>query len=213
LFNKSLEKITEWRKHEKSTYTDLLIAGGISGIPCSILMAPAELIKIQIQTGAFSSVKETVKKLNKIPLRSGWLNGMPITIFREIPGFSAYFGSYHLLKECWGESTMATLNAGGMAGIISWTMSYPFDVVKTKLQSQPLYPKEGHNNFNGVFDCARKIYAKEGMSVFFRGFSACLTRTYPVNAVIFYVYDRFLKILQFSSSKKNEEFVTETDKI
>jgi hypothetical protein len=196
LFHKNLGNVKTFRGHEKATHSDVLIGGSLVGIPCALVQTPLEVIKIQIQTGAYSSVSECFRDLRRIPLRHGLFKGLSSTLLRELPGFGVYFTTYYYLKSLWGNSTFAVFNAGGIAGMMSWLCIYHFDVVKTKLQSQPLYPNEGYNNFKGIIDCARKIYQKEGFHVFFRGISATLIRTYPVNAVIFVVYDRVLSFLQ-----------------
>jgi hypothetical protein len=45
---------------------------------------------------------------------------------------------------------------------MSWLAVYPFDVIKTRLQSN-------HYEYKGFIDCAIKSYKIEGMKIFMRG--------------------------------------------
>jgi hypothetical protein len=81
---------------------------------------------------------------------SGWLvpglyRGAGITLLRDVPAYAIYFTSYEACHELFapgsrasGEQTaLVQLVGGGLAGVLSWLGIYHFDVVKTRLQSQP----------------------------------------------------------------------------
>ena len=38
-----------------------------------------------------------------------------------------------------GDSDLAVLSAGGMAGVFSWIFTYPQDVIKSRLQEQKTF--------------------------------------------------------------------------
>ena len=54
--------------------------------------------------------------------------------------------------------------SGTMAGFIAQSTIYPMEVLKTRLALR----KTGE--FNGISDCVRKIYQKDGMKAFYRGY-------------------------------------------
>ena len=67
---------------------------------------------------------------------------MPL-LWRDVPGWGAYFCSYEFLKNCFGVCEETPLSyhvvaikmwSGGVAGQISWLVSYPWDIIKTKIQ-------------------------------------------------------------------------------
>ena len=59
-------------------------------------------------------------------------------MWREMPAFAFYFGSYEYFKSF--EQKFNIKNTyfmlaiyGGMAGVISWFVPYPIDIVKTTI--------------------------------------------------------------------------------
>lgn len=75
--------------------------------------------------------------------------------------------------------------AGGAGGAAFWVSVYPFDVIKTKLQTQNPFNPE----YSGVVDCARKVLAAEGWRGLWVGFTPCFARSIPANAVAFLTFE------------------------
>jgi len=71
-------------------------------------------------------------------------NGAGALVLREIPGWAFYFGIYVVLKDffqlnavferpqdhSWWQFLLIC-NCGGVAGMVSWVVSYPFDIINT----------------------------------------------------------------------------------
>jgi solute carrier family 25 carnitine/acylcarnitine transporter 20/29 len=81
-------------------------------------------------------------------------------------------------------SNAQILIAGGLAGMLSWFICYPADVLKTQVQI-------GHRT--GAIDCLRHMYNKGGLPAISkgltRGMMTTLLRAFPVNAASFFAYD------------------------
>jgi len=88
-------------------------------------------------------------------------------------------------KETYGDypglATLMLLIAGGLSGQLSWIVSYPFDIIKTKIQCAV-----GSSSMRYT---AVQIYNKEGLNGFWKGLLPTLVRTFMVNAIILPVYD------------------------
>jgi len=63
---------------------------------------------------------------------------------------------------------------GGSAGITLWLSAYPFDIVKSRLQTDAL--KNEDRKFKGALDCARSILKNDGPKGFIRGLAPTLVR-------------------------------------
>lgn len=103
------------------------------GLLSAIVVTPIEYFKTQKQV--FGHYPK------KIP------TGFPVTFMRENIALNCYFNSFNIL-----EPKLGTFVAGGLAGSLSWLLSYPFDTIKSRVQSNMSY-KDAINKkqfFNGI---------------------------------------------------------------
>jgi solute carrier family 25 (mitochondrial carnitine/acylcarnitine transporter), member 20/29 len=77
------------------------------------------------------------------------------------------------------------LLAGGLSGIISWLVSFPQDVVKSRYQADEQY--------SSARNCALMSYRAEGLKVFSRGLWSTVLRAFPTNAATLTVVTLFLR--------------------
>ena len=73
---------------------------------------------------------------------------------------------------------------GGLAGETLWIGSYPFDVVKSKMQSDGF---GAGMRYQGMRDCFAQTWRGEGWRGFWRGVGPTLVRALPVSAATFAV--------------------------
>lgn len=97
----------------------------------------------------------------------------------------------------------APLVAGAAAGIIGWIATFPFDVLKTRLQAGTItITGTGTGTGMGVgagtdtggglgssWRTAHKMYAESGGRVFWRGLVPTLVRAVPVNMAVFGTFE------------------------
>ena len=74
---------------------------------------------------------------------------------------------------------------GGLAGEALWLASYPFDVVKSKMQSDGFGAQQKYSSMRDTF---AKTWRAEGMRGFWRGLGPTLLRAMPVSAGTFATY-------------------------
>lgn len=65
-------------------------------------------------------------------------------LIREIPLFATQFGTYFYCRKYFAQNvykckiddlpTLPLLLSGGLSGLACWTVAYPLDTVKTRLQ-------------------------------------------------------------------------------
>ncbi|KGG50444.1 hypothetical protein DI09_6p280 [Mitosporidium daphniae] len=75
---------------------------------------------------------------------------------------------------------LLTLFAGAASGVLSWLVTYPFDVIKTRIQSTPLDVKT-----TGIIQTYKAMCRQTGIASLFCGLNVTLLRAIPTNAVTF----------------------------
>ncbi|KAH9832461.1 mitochondrial carrier [Rhodofomes roseus] len=191
------------------TLTQLALAGAGTGVICSLITSPAELIKTQQQliqaaaskratsadSGSLSAYAVT-RRIFKQHGIQGLYRGTTSTALRDI-GYGTYFWAYEATVRYWPRTSserasnttpwLATLTAGGLAGIAGWIATFPFDVVKTRVQST--FSREPANPYRNTWSTIVASYRAEGLPVFFRGLAPTLIRAIPVNMVTFTTFE------------------------
>ncbi|KAI8609175.1 mitochondrial carrier domain-containing protein [Chytriomyces sp. MP71] len=177
------------------------LAGACAAIPTSLIMGPAERIKIliQVQTKSTSTFKGPAAIFN--PLASIWtaiisnggfktlFRGTALTMMRDFPGYAAYFATFEgvkrLLKEhapvprhAWGSdkynfSPLQTVFAGGLSGCACWLVCIPIDSIKTQVQQ---------SNGATVLSVLRN---QTSLFKLYRGLGPVLIRAFPSSGAFF----------------------------
>lgn len=171
------------------------VAGSIAGIAQSPICSPIELAKTRMQlqtsTAQLSGPLECLKQTYKREGYRGVFKGLGITLLREAPSFGVYFLTYEALTRTTDNSPVSTpcmLLAGGLAGTASWVISYPLDVIKSRIQGSG-------NRYTGAIDCLKQSVKLEGYSCLYRGLSSTIIRAFPTNAVTFAVVTWTFRLL------------------
>ena len=83
-----------------------------------------------------------------------------------------------------------TFGMGAIAGIVTVYMTMPFDVVKTRMQS------ERASQYRGAFDCVATMLREEGVRRFWKGTTPRLMRLVLSGGIVFTIYEATLDALQ-----------------
>lgn len=81
----------------------------------------------------------------------------------------------------------AELLAGGFAGLVSQTASYPFEVIRRRMQ---VGGAVGDGHRLGMAETAERVWRERGWRGFFVGLGIGYCKVVPMAAVSFYVYER-----------------------
>lgn len=107
-----------------------------------------------------------------------------------------YIQTYHSQPSS-NEVLTIKVIAGANAGIFSWLLVYPFDVIKARLQVDL-----SNKIYSNVFDCVVKTWAEGGVRAFTRGLGLTLLRAAPVASIILPIYETSKEYIEYVSSKQ-----------
>jgi solute carrier family 25 (mitochondrial carnitine/acylcarnitine transporter), member 20/29 len=186
------------------TLPEYYLAGAFAGIANSPLSNPIENVRIRLQTQPHEASKrlfngplDCIKKLIAADgLRRGLFRAQTVTVLREIQAYGVWFLTFEYLmsleKKRSETPKWKIALYGGLSGEALWLASYPFDVVKSRLQSDGL----GANmKWKTGRECAKQLWREGGVGAFWKGLGPTLVRAMPVSAGTFFVVEMVLRAM------------------
>jgi hypothetical protein len=190
--------------------------GSFAGLIQALVICPMEHIKcrLQVQHGkgspdnVFKGPVQAARSIFASHGISGLYRGWWATATREIPAFGVYFAFYDFAKDKINtflakkagieidakemgdfrhtHTWVASALAGGLTGALTWGMIYPIDIIKTRIQTTPMdTPVQDRR----IMSVGMEIVQKQGWRHLFRGLNITCIRAFPVNGIIFPVYE------------------------
>lgn len=189
----------------------LVASGALAGLVGMGILTPVYVVKVQLQLprnqvvrGFRGPADVAAFNMSKWGLR-GLYAGLAPSFLANPICYGVRFITYEKTQDCvsallsrGAEGSQATgggvalasqLIGGGIAGMMTWASAYPLDVVMSRMQAQGAQTKF-QDQRRGMVWHVRDMYRKEGVRAFFKGMAPCLLRAFPVNAVIFLVYEQ-----------------------
>lgn len=185
------------------------MAGVMAGATVSFIAAPVEHIKARLQIQYSSKKSERLykgpidcaRKIYKFHGVPGLYHGLSATLlFRGF--FFFWWGSYDVFTRLLAQKTQLSTPAinfwaGGLSAQVFWLTSYPCDVVKQRIMTDPLAGGlgDGERRFGSWREAARTVYRENGVKGYWRGFVPCFLRAFPANAVALVAFEGVMRAL------------------
>ncbi|XP_077096382.1 solute carrier family 25 member 47-A isoform X6 [Siphateles boraxobius] len=189
---------------------DVFLSGLAGGVAQISVMSPGDLVKVRLQCQTesrrrgvcagkprYSGPIHCLLSIAKHEGVSGLYRGALPLALRDGPSFATYFLTYNTLcsrltpagqeEPEWS----VVLLSGGVAGMAGWSVGTPMDVIKARLQTDRRY--------RGLVHCIKETLRNEGPGVFFRSLGINCLRAFPVNMVVFAVYEVSVRVLRSPS--------------
>jgi solute carrier family 25 (mitochondrial folate transporter), member 32 len=204
------DMIQVYRGKNRLTSLDYFAASGVSGIITAVLTNPIWVIKTRMLStgrnapGAYTSMSHGISEiLRKEGVRGFWRGLIP-SLFGISHG-AVQFAAYEQLKnrrkrQLNGKelSNWDYLTTSGASKIFAGTITYPYQVVRVRLQSY-----DASNTYSGARHAVTEIWKHEGVRGFYKGcvFSllTCISltcrlapnifRVLPSTCITFLVYE------------------------
>ncbi|KAK6070630.1 hypothetical protein SCUP234_10108 [Seiridium cupressi] len=190
------------------SYAQYYYAGAFAGVANSVISGPIEHVRIRLQTqphGAarlYSGPLDCVRKLSAHQgVLKGLYRGEAVTIIREAQAYGVWFLAFEYMMNSHAARNKIDRKEippymvafyGGLAGEALWLGSYPFDVVKSKMQTDGFGSTQKYKTMR---DCFAQIWRAEGMRGFWKGIGPTLLRAMPVSAGTFATVELTLRAI------------------
>ncbi|KAK8655184.1 hypothetical protein V6N13_107774 [Hibiscus sabdariffa] len=173
-----------------------LVSGGIAGAVSRTCVAPLETIRTHLMVG--SSGNSTTEVFHNIMQTDGWkglFRGNFVNVIRVAPSKAIELFAFDTVNKRLspkpGEEPKipipASLVAGACAGVSSTLVTYPLELVKTRLTIEK-------NVYDGIVDAFVKILQREGPAELYRGLAPSLIGVIPYAATNYFAYDTLRKV-------------------
>lgn len=181
-----------------------LLSGAIAGGMSRTVVAPLETIRTHLMVGNTGS-KSATEVFKWILEKEGWkglFRGNGINVLRVAPSKAIELFTYDTVKKRLtpkdGSKPPVPISsvAGSSAGIASCVLTYPLELVKTRITVQP-------NAYRGVVHAFYRIIMEEGFPELYRGLLPSVIGVIPYAGANYFAYDT-LRTIYKRVTKKSE---------
>jgi solute carrier family 25 (mitochondrial 2-oxodicarboxylate transporter), member 21 len=166
-----------------------------AGVTEAVIVSTPDLLKIRLQdkrnAGMFKSSRDVVNHILKNEGAYGLGRGIEATVWRHGVWNAGYFGIISFVRGALPKATTkegTLLNnfiAGAVGGTFGTILNTPFDVVKTRVQSQITGPFK----YNWTLPALGTIAREEGVKALYKGFVPKVLRLGPGGGILLVVFD------------------------
>lgn len=180
--------------------------GAIAGLGAQGILYPLEVVKTRVVVSRTNEYRGGVREIVRLAYKKGGIREFYRGFAPNMVGIVVYRGLEMGLYSTAQQSIMlyrmqvlkktrhdAILNAAevGMVGMavstVAQTVSYPLNVIRTRLQTQGTNGRA--KKYNGMVDCCVKMIRNKGVTSLFSGLTANYLKAVPASACTFVVFE------------------------
>ncbi|XP_051995567.1 mitochondrial thiamine pyrophosphate carrier [Xyrauchen texanus] len=209
----SFEALTEL-VHKKTDYNSQkagvhFICGGLAACSATMACQPLDTLRTRFAAQGEPKIYRNLRHAVATMCRSegplAFYRGLTPTLVAVFPYAGMQFFFYNVLKnlmqpqETKSKGDLQSLISGSFAGVISKTLTYPFDLLKKRLQVggfEEARMQFGQvRTYRGFVDCVVQIAREEGLKGFYKGLSPSLLKAALSTGFTFFWYEFFINAM------------------
>ncbi|XP_069569566.1 mitochondrial thiamine pyrophosphate carrier [Brachyistius frenatus] len=224
----SFEFLTE-AVHNSTSYDSQtagvhFLCGGLAACSATVVCQPLDTLRTRFaaqgEPRVYRNLRHAVFTMWRSEGTLAYYRGLSPTLIAVFPYAGLQFFFYNILKQMLASSPEAgktrgnlrSLVCGSGAGMISKTITYPFDLFKKRLQVEGFEAARLHfgqvRRYTGLMDCMAQIAKEEGVRGFFKGLSPSLLKAALSTGFTFFWYEFFLNAMSDAKNRRRANGLT-----
>nr|XP_061805524.1 mitochondrial thiamine pyrophosphate carrier-like [Nerophis lumbriciformis] len=188
------------------------LCGGLAACSATVACQPLDTLRTRFaaqgEPKLYRNLPHAVSAMWRSEGTLTFYRGLSPTLIAVFPYAGLQFFFYNVFKRLLAshlatgksEENLKSLLCGSGAGMISKTITYPFDVFKKRLQVGGFEEARVHfgqvRHYRGLADCVSRMTKEEGVRGFFKGLSPSLLKAALSTGFTFFCYEMFLDVLR-----------------
>ena len=184
-------------------------SGFIASFPEAFIVTPSQVVKVRLQSkehlGRFNGPLHCLTETFKLEGPQALFTGLGPTLWRNCIWNSVYFGTMHVVKNrmtaqmdqqrpSHTQESLLTFISGFFGATFATCFNAPFDVVKSRFQSQ-LHLPGVQSRYRYTLQTLYLIYKEEGLPSCYKGFRPKVIRMGVGGAVAMTTFEALQKVI------------------
>ncbi|XP_045932453.1 mitochondrial thiamine pyrophosphate carrier [Micropterus dolomieu] len=222
------EVVHKMTPYDSQTAGVHFVCGGLAACSATAVCQPLDTLRTRFAAQGNPKVYRNLRHAVSTMCRSEgvltFYRGLSPTLLAVFPYAGLQFYTYNIFKKLLAPPPKAgksggdlrSLVCGSGAGIISKTMTYPFDLFKKRLQVGGFEAARVHfgqvRSYRGLADCVVHIAKEEGVRGFFKGLYPSLVKAALSTGFTFFWYEFFLNVMYDLKDSRRTNGLTKESK-
>mmetsp|Transcript_4396 Transcript_4396/g.11233 ORF Transcript_4396/g.11233 Transcript_4396/m.11233 type:complete len:420 (-) Transcript_4396:50-1309(-) len=201
-----LHRVLGHKDQERKSWVVHCLAGASASVATSFVYTPSECIKNRVQAGLYTNswraLTQVITQEGPFTLYRAW----PAVLLRNVPQSIVKFFAYEQLKAAVHQwrgrpaTTAEMLAIGGLAGASGALFSTPFDVVKTRMQTQ--VGRAAQLSLGQTF---KQVLLQEGAAGLYRGVLPRILIYLSQGAIFFTSYEVIQNLINLPHHQQQQQ--------